>query len=50
MAWVYDRYAQPGSPLYGLQKEAHGAMTGLWVDVQPVPPWDWRKAKLKGKQ
>lgn len=45
MAWVYDRYARPGSPLYALQKEAQEAKTGLWVDAQPVAPWDWRKIK-----
>lgn len=30
MAWVYERYAAKGSPLYGLQAEAQGARQGLW--------------------
>lgn len=49
MAWVYDRYARPSSPLYALQKEAQDARAGLWVDAQPVPPWDWRKLRAQGK-
>ncbi len=27
MAWVYDRYSRPGSPLYALQKEAQDGKT-----------------------
>lgn len=45
MAWVYDRYARPDSPLYALQDQARSTRAGLWVDAQPVPPWDWRRAK-----
>lgn len=43
MAWVYDRYASPKSPLYSLQKEAKAAQRGLWSDPHPVPPWEWRR-------
>lgn len=45
MAWVYDRYASPASPLYSLQDEARAERIGLWHDAQPVPPWEWRRAK-----
>ncbi len=45
MAWVYDRYSSPSSPLYPLQEEARAARRGLWADKDPVPPWEWRKAK-----
>ncbi len=43
MAWVYDRYSKPGSPLYRLQDAAKAAKRGLWVDNDPVAPWEWRK-------
>jgi len=43
MAWVFERYAPKGSPLYAVQTEARAARRGLWQDAGPVPPWDWRK-------
>jgi endonuclease YncB( thermonuclease family) len=46
MAWVYARYAPKDSPLYGIQTEAKAARRGLWVDEEPVPPWEWRRSKL----
>lgn len=42
MAWVFDRYVTDRS-LYGIQDEARQAGRGLWVDQNPVPPWEWRK-------
>jgi endonuclease YncB( thermonuclease family) len=44
MAWVYDRYSKPTSPLYGLQDDAKAAKRGLWADREPLPPWDFRRA------
>lgn len=44
MAWVFDRYVTDHS-LYPLQDEARASGRGLWVDVEPVPPWEWRKSK-----
>lgn len=43
MAWVFDRYAKPDSPLYRLQDEARQDGRGLWADTNPVPPWEWRR-------
>lgn len=43
MAWVYDRYSRPDSPLYPLQEEARVAKRGLWADAAPVAPWEWRR-------
>ena len=42
MAWVFKHYASPTSPLHGLQARAREERRGLWVDAEPVAPWDWR--------
>ena len=44
MAWVYDRYVTDRG-LYSIQDEARAAKRGLWADVNPVPPWEWRREK-----
>jgi endonuclease YncB( thermonuclease family) len=41
-AWVFVRYAPAGSPLYLLEAAARSTRTGLWADLHPVAPWDWR--------
>mgnify|MGYP001469147289 CR=1 FL=1 len=40
-AWVYDRY-NTDNALPALQKEAQKEKRGLWADVNPIPPWEWR--------
>lgn len=40
-AWVYDRYNTDNS-LPALQREAQTQKRGLWVDGNPMPPWEWR--------
>ena len=45
MAWVYDRYAPAGSPLYRLQAEAQADRRGLWDDPRAKAPWSWRAEK-----
>lgn len=45
LAWVYRKYASGYEYLYSLEEEARNARRGLWSDWNPVPPWDWRKAK-----
>jgi len=44
MAWVYDKYVQDKS-LYALQDTARDSKLGLWADKNPIPPWEYRKAK-----
>lgn len=44
-AWVYTRYAPPGSSLYALQLDAQAARRGLWTDRAPTPPWEWRRQR-----
>lgn len=48
LAWVYDRYSKPTSPLYSLQDAAKAAGRGLWADNDPAPPWEWRKGGVSG--
>lgn len=43
LAWVFDRYARPDSPLHPLQDHARSMRAGLWSDPHPVPPWEWRR-------
>jgi micrococcal nuclease len=43
--WWYRKYAPGNTTLEGLEKEAREAKKGLWVDPQPVPPWEWRKQR-----
>jgi endonuclease YncB( thermonuclease family) len=43
MAWVFDRYNAPESPLYKVQADARGARQGLWASANPVAPWEWRR-------
>lgn len=49
MAWVYDRYARPDSPMYALQDQARTSKSGLWVDDKAVPPWEWRRHSKKNR-
>src|SRR5690606_22767936 len=45
MAWVFDRYVPGESPLYRIQAEAREAKRGLWVDAEPIAPWEWRAVR-----
>lgn len=44
MAWVYDRYVGDRR-LYDVQETAKNRHLGVWSEGNPVPPWEWRKAK-----
>jgi Staphylococcal nuclease homologue len=43
--WWFRRYAPEDSELEQSELEAREAKKGLWVDPQPVPPWEWRKRR-----
>jgi endonuclease YncB( thermonuclease family) len=51
-AWHYTQYAKTQSRsdfarYREAQEQAQQNQSGLWVDKQPTPPWDWRKAQRK---
>ena len=43
--WWYRKYAPGDTVLERLEAAAREARKGLWADPQPVPPWEWRKAR-----
>jgi micrococcal nuclease len=48
LCWWERRYTQDESlPL--LEAEAHAARRGLWAQREPIPPWEWRRMKVKPK-
>lgn len=53
MAWWYRKYAKEQPPEQRVEYEqaeddARTRRLGLWVDKNPIPPWDWRRGKLAG--
>jgi micrococcal nuclease len=42
MAWEYSNF-HSNKALITLQSEAKQAPRGLWVQSDPIPPWEWRK-------
>src|SRR5579872_6197481 len=49
-AWWYVRYARHDSELQRLEAEAKAAKRGLWAEKDPMPPWEFRKAKMLRRQ
>ena len=48
LAWHYKQYQREQLPTdqksyAAAEIEARAAKLGLWRDVEPVPPWKWRK-------
>lgn len=44
LAWAYRKYLHDQS-LLALENEARASKRGLWIDGNPVPPWEFRKIK-----
>lgn len=50
LAWHYKAYQKEQSlsdaALYAdMENEARAKRVGLWTDPNPIPPWEWRRAK-----
>jgi endonuclease YncB( thermonuclease family) len=46
LAWHFKKYSKDMS--YDvLEQKARAAKIGLWLDPNPIAPWDWRKIKRK---
>lgn len=43
-AWAYRKYLQDQT-LIEVEAEAKASRRGLWADPNPIPPWEFRKAK-----
>jgi endonuclease YncB( thermonuclease family) len=43
-AWRYIQYDKPGE-FAAAEDDARERRRGLWTDPNPMPPWEWRKAK-----
>ena len=41
--WWYRKYEPGDTTLEGFETEVREAKRGLWADLHPVPPWEWRK-------
>jgi endonuclease YncB( thermonuclease family) len=48
MAWEYSHFHQNRRYLM-LQSEAQAARRGIWSQVSPLPPWQWRKLHADDK-
>ena len=44
MGWHYKRYST-SITLANFETKAKKDKTGLWVDSNPIAPWEWRKSK-----
>lgn len=54
MAWHYKQYEKEQtikdrSSYSDAEDVARTGKHGLWVDIDPIPPWDWRKAEKAKK-
>jgi endonuclease YncB( thermonuclease family) len=54
MAWWFRRYANEQPPQQRIDYEsaedrAAADRAGLWQDPNPVPPWEWRKARRRSQ-
>ena len=42
LAWHYEQHAPNAIELQRLQRQARNDNRGLWSQVNPTPPWEWR--------
>jgi endonuclease YncB( thermonuclease family) len=46
LAWHFKKYSKDMS-YNELEQKAKATKIGLWIDPNPIAPWDWRKIKKK---
>lgn len=44
LAWHFKKY-DTNAAWANIEREARAAKLGLWIDPNPIAPWDWRKIK-----
>lgn len=49
LAWHYKRFST-SARLAKLEQEAREAKRGLWVDADPVAPWEWREREKANRR
>lgn len=42
LAWHYDEYAPNATQLAQLERQDRSVNRGLWSQLAPIPPWQWR--------
>lgn len=42
LAWVFVKYCKVDR-YYNIEADAGKRRVGLWVDREPVAPWEWRR-------
>lgn len=49
MAWVYAQFCKASfcNEWKRIEQNAKRAGVGLWVEKNPLPPWEWRKMRRK---
>ncbi len=50
MAWHYVHFAKDNQELAHAEAEARKQKLGLWVDPNPIPPWDFRQSKKQNRK
>lgn len=45
MAWHYRQYGKQHMHLAGIEADARARRAGLWVDREPVAPWEFRRKR-----
>jgi len=45
LAWHYDHHCPGDRALAAAEAEARAARRGLWAELDPVPPWEWRRRR-----
>ncbi len=45
--WWYQKYAPHDTELEASEQWARMKQKGLWIDNEPIPPWEYRKKKSK---